>query len=139
MGTILTADHVAERLIDAIPDGGGTVQVYPGQADPVGYIVAFPGYTARLVVDEDIADAVEDWLRSVQPILAWQNRAYAGIWVDSDGAVVLDVVEDITERAVAEALGRARGEIAIWDVKRGEEITLLTGVEADARRAADVA
>ena len=52
------------------------------------------------------------------------GRDVSGGWLDDDGALVLDSPDILTDRDAAIALGRERGEDAIYCLHTGETITL---------------
>lgn len=59
--------------------------------------------------------------------VAWwvgtHGARYYGVWVDSeDGKVYVDAVQWAVTRQSAVQVGRDRGEIAVWDIRKGEEI-----------------
>jgi hypothetical protein len=59
--------------------------------------------------------------------LAWfiggTEARYFGVWTDTDdGKIYFDAVTHVDNFHDAFTLGSERGEIAIWDIERGEEI-----------------
>lgn len=59
--------------------------------------------------------------------LAWfiggSEARYFGVWTDkTDGKIYFDAVDWIEDAAAALSLASFRNEIAVWDIKNGEEI-----------------
>lgn len=105
-------------LTGARENGGVTVDVLTG--DPAvltsGYVVALPDYSLTLTVAPcEWPTAIYQWVISNSAALSVTGR-YAGIWQDSDGNAVLDVVEVIPNREDALVAGYARRQHSIWDV-----------------------
>lgn len=119
-----TEDIAFDLLTGVIVNGGATVPAFHGQRQPrSGYVVAVPGHEYRTNPDrwdtEEQEEELQLWTSEHRASLAWYG--YAGSWRDGD-SIVLDVVQVIGERAAAVALGRQRGEEAIFDLANGETI-----------------
>lgn len=114
----------ATQLIDS--QKGGTVtrggQSYRGRK---GYVVALGApFAATRTVGEFAHDLEIAWL--VRDFAAeygymFNDHYLLGVWLE-DGELYLDVVEVIETRSAAVALGRARDQIAIWDLAKSEII-----------------
>jgi hypothetical protein len=117
------ADLASQLIIGAVTDGGATLPVVPGSTVPTrGYIVggAAPGLVLALdspTVDVDAAA----WVTRSLPRAALPGH-YLGSWIGPDGRLYLDVVESVSDRADAVALGRARGEYSVWSLADSAEI-----------------
>jgi hypothetical protein len=70
-----------------------------------------------------IADCLERFVQ--QHVVRTEDREdiYLGTWVNG-GNVYIDLSNWIPDRDQAIGLGRERGELAVWDCERGEEVTL---------------
>ena len=125
--TMLNVGHAVVHTVSGVrDDGGATVSVIAGALVPTrGYVVAVAGHEHRTPWPRDLrsqAARVQAYVHDHRAALA-QAGHYLGAW--RDGAdVVLDVVEILPERAAAIAAGIARGEDAIYDLARGEDIRL---------------
>jgi hypothetical protein len=76
-------------------------------------IVSSPAAHSELLLD--IADAYR--------LLALRESCYVGIWHEGD-KVYFDLSEYIGTRTQAIQLGKARNQLAIWDIAAGEAISL---------------
>lgn len=99
-------------------DDGGTVD-RDGMFDPnrTGYYVGglYPSLVFDSVHDVDRGE-VAWWVGT-------HFARYYGIWTDDEtGKVYIDAVQWSVSREAAVRVGRYRGEIAVWDVKNGQEI-----------------
>ncbi len=63
-----------------------------------------------------------DFLTAHKEILSWDGM-YVGWW-EHKGKVHFDIAENFKGRDLAYSMGRSRGEIAVWSVAEGTEITL---------------
>lgn len=119
--TRTTAHDIASQLIlGAVTDGGATLPTVAGSRVPtVGYIVG--GAAPGLVTVTSDLDGATDWTaRSLARASLPQH--YLGSWIGPDGRLYLDVVTWHAERATAVAVGRARGEQAVWSLTDSAEI-----------------
>lgn len=90
-----------------------------GVADPhkVGYYVGglYPSLVFDSVNDVDRGE-VAWWVGT-------HGARYYGVWTDQEtGKVYIDAVQWCVTRDNAIRAGRDRGEIAVWDIRKGEEI-----------------
>lgn len=120
MTTLPVSIFVGLRAADATVDPRGNEV----NAD-AGYIVG--GLVPSLKFDGSESYGEEivrffGWLADANNAVG-ENVLY-GSWTDDDGVVHVDVVEHVWRREVAIAKGKARNEIAIWDVANVEAITL---------------
>lgn len=115
----MNAPAVAFNLIlMGINNGGGTVDAHANDAsDFPGYVVG--GKVPTLVFESKPASAdVIAWVRA-------NESGFYGVWVDAEtGFWHFDAVDLLGDFDEAAALGRRRGEIAIWDGKNGAEVRL---------------
>ena len=123
MSNVRTAREIAADLVGPIMRGesGATVSVVRGVPVPtVGYVVGVPGRGIVVPSSQLTGDVAMAWVERVRTVASLPGR-FVGVWVDGT-RVYLDVVEILPERATAVAAGRTRGELAIFDLSRGEEI-----------------
>jgi hypothetical protein len=109
-------------------DGGCTVD---REGDRFGVDGKVPGYvvggvTPSLVVPVPKNEAGR--IARVEQVAAWLDKnshdAY-GSWLDTEtGLVHIDAVDVVTDLNAAIALGRERGEIAIWDGVNAVEVRI---------------
>ena len=117
-----TAYALAQRLLDgARRDGGATLDPSTGVAPADGYMVGIAG---RGTVLHDLG--------STATAAAWVARTLTelapgeclGSWLD-DGLIYLDVSVNVDDLETAATLARETGELAIWDVTAGVEISTV--------------
>lgn len=121
-----TGDPVARTLVtDALVSAtdGATIMITGLPYAGSGIIVALPEY--GYVITADQPESVRTWVDRVAPEVTGAHlrpRAF-GVW-HHKGLIYLDVVEIFPsdERHEALAAGYARGQVAIWDAGRREEI-----------------
>lgn len=83
----------------------------------MGYYVGglFPSLVFEDIEDFDRGEVA--WWIGTHP------AKYYGVWTDADtGKVYVDAVQWAVTRGAALSLGRDRGELAVWDIRKGEEI-----------------
>ncbi|WP_144722222.1 hypothetical protein [Cellulosimicrobium sp. TH-20] len=103
-------------LLDATLANGGATLTREGFATEG---VAVAGIAPAIRVDADgltvelLADAVQ----------VFRNATALGTWLH-EGEFWIEPTEVFTDRAEAIRIGRDRGEIAVYDLGEGEEITL---------------
>ena len=122
----------ATFLFDRIGSAAGP---YLTSADSPTYVVgSAPGTTTRIVPiaafgPNDVREPFKDALRVRADGL--------GTWI-SDGQVYIDAVEIYSFLPTALAVARERGELAVWDAQRGEEVQVYpVAEEVQARDLAD--
>lgn len=121
------ADKIIRQIVEAAhplayPDApqGGTVAANAQTILPEhGYYVG--GTSAELVIESlDTLDRGD-----VEAFVAGNLSDFVGWWADSQtGRIHIDDVEWVAALPLAERVGRARGEIALWDIAEGREIRL---------------
>lgn len=118
----MNAYTIAEQLYSMAKNGeDGTLRVDGGALPDSGYYVG--GKCPSLVV-KDVADLDRGelgWWIGNNP------SKYYGVWVDSSSKekrIYIDAVTHMATKLFAVNLGRARGEIAIWDIANTAEIVL---------------
>ena len=102
-------------------DGGCTLR--PGEPAPKGgFMVSLPA--ARGMADAlpwsgeagaGAAAVVAAWVDHVMPAILSRADLWIGAWIEA-GVLYLDVSEQIADAGAAVTAGRARDQIAIWDV-----------------------
>jgi hypothetical protein len=94
-----------------------------GEGPRKGFAIGNPKYTRTFTWDYpfgagDVALFALDHLDT----LALPGR-YFGAWRDEEtGTVHLDVISIVEDKTLALAMATERGELAVWDLSRGEEI-----------------
>lgn len=110
------------NVINAVkknPDGF-SVKPSTGQMPKSGYMVSMPGHTQ--IIPHATPDLVAAYANEHSGALQ-QQGAHIGGWTDkASGKTYLDVSHNIRNKNAAIQAGRARNQIAIWDVKNGREI-----------------
>lgn len=120
-------DLAAEMYKRAGDNGGWTMTTDGGSAPDDGYSVGGNPSVPEWVIP-DFRDMPGPFV--VQQIARYLENisnaggGWSGGWVRDDGALVLDSPTIVTEREAAIALGRKRGEDAIYCLHTGETITL---------------
>lgn len=126
--SVTPLQYVNGKLWSGIRDraDGGSYRIDTTDAPTTGYVVG--GVTASLVVDPnaesnfDLYYRLTDWTRFV---VATFPDSLVGFWRDdATGLYHFDVSDHIATESEAAALGRERGEIAIWDIDNASEIRL---------------
>jgi hypothetical protein len=128
-GSASSASAIAKAAYDAIQKQGGVTISVRGETPKAGFAVAGIGASEKVVEAVTLRD-VQDYMRANKAILA-EPRRYLGAWV-SDGKTYLDTPEIIPDRDEALKTATARGELAIYDLAAGEEIS--TGVVREAQK-----
>lgn len=106
--------------------GGFSVKPSSGSQPRAGFMVSLPGRT-QIVSAADLRGPrgralLEQYARAHSDALS-QPGAHLGGWTDqASGKTYLDVSHNIKTRDAAVKAGRARNQIAIWDVRRRREI-----------------
>lgn len=119
-------DLAAEMYKRAGDDGGWTMYI-DGDSDPDhGYSVG--GSRVPEWVIPDFRDmpgpfVIQQINRHIE-IIYQAGRDMSGGWLRDDGTLVLDSPDIVTDRDYAIALGRKRGEDAIYCLHTGETINL---------------
>lgn len=115
-------DKVSSELFEVtMRDGGCTVdaKTFESASKDSGYFVG--GVIPEAVV-EATGDAAKSFMEAVGVALT-KGVEYLGTWVHED-RIYVDGSQWIADLDEAVKLGRERGELAIWDSGKGEEITL---------------
>lgn len=119
-------DLAAEMFKRAGENGGWTMEIHEISDPDHGYSVG--GSTVPEWIIPDFREmpgpfVIQQISRHID-IIDRAGREVSGGWVRDDGALVLDSPDIVTVRDVAIALGRERGEDAIYCLHTGETITL---------------
>ncbi len=114
----MNAYQVAELLAAMIKAGeGGTVRRSGDPLPSRGYYV---GGLCESLVFESVADVDRG---EVAWFIGNHFASYYGVWVDTDdNKVYIDAVSHFIFRKNALVAGKARGEIAVWDIKNSCEL-----------------
>lgn len=123
-----TGKLVADLILEARNNGGATIGVQKDgtQVRPSsGYVVGGRG-PSLVIHPGQISPSVTiacDWVGRLRDRSA--PVQHFGSWKDERGNIWLDAVDVIpVDEDAARAIGKRRGEIAIFDLTRMEEITL---------------
>lgn len=110
-------------VVAAIALGDGCTVSLNGRALAAvdGYVVSLPG-REKLLRDPGSREEIRSYIYDHVDVLS-DPDLYVGAWEGPDGWV-LDVSEHVQDRGLAKLLGLSRGQIAVWDVAAGQEITL---------------
>jgi hypothetical protein len=128
-GSAPSSAAIAKAAYDAIQKQGGVTISVRGEVPKKGFAVAGIGATEKVIEAVTLKD-VREYMRANKAILA-EPRRFLGAWV-SDGKTYLDVPEIIPDRDEALKTATARGELAIYDLGAGAEIS--TGVVREAEK-----
>jgi len=119
---------VRPEVLAHIQKNPGGFSVTPkGRTPSTGYMVSVPGRT-RIVSESDLSGPegkriLQAYAEEHSDVLR-QPGAHLGGWTDKNtGKTYLDVSHNIKSLPRAVTAGKARNQIAIWDVKRQREIS----------------
>jgi hypothetical protein len=99
---------------------GGTVDLLERELPKGGYFVG--GAAEPLVLRPTAAPSLH---AMTQAFTSKVHSRYVGWWTDSEsGLLYIDATDWFPSLATATAVGRSRGEIAIFDIAAGEEVRL---------------
>lgn len=118
---------VHPKVLSHIQKNPGGFSIDPeGRKPRSGFMVSLPGHTLK-VNESDLAgptgSAILERYAQLHSDVLSQRGAHLGGWTDKEtGTTHLDISHNIRDRKEAIRAGRARNQIAIWDVKRGKEI-----------------
>lgn len=116
-----TYETIAQNLLDAARESGGvTLNPNTGTSPTKGYAVGNP-YTGISFRDNDEANI--KWIAQVVKECA-DKGCHVGSWRAPHGVIFVDAVDIVHDRDEAIEMGLFRTEIAIYDLDKGEEITL---------------
>lgn len=116
--------------------GGATMNVHTGKTAEVGkdagYAVGgaadqrtgrrIPTHTTEPNGSEPRLQDTLSQMQRVKAASAGVHSANVGSWTNDSGKIDFDASDVHTDRSHAERIGRARGEAAIFDIKRGDVI-----------------
>lgn len=109
---------------------GSTISTKNGYVPKAGFMVAVDTDRSKVIhvdlddpdVEKKLAGEIKKYMTDNKDLLG-QKGKYLGTWQDSaTGDLYLDVSTHVKNKAEAVALGRKHNQIAIWDVKHGQEI-----------------
>lgn len=118
MDTVHTPYSIAEILHTIVKGGEG------GTVDRDGIPLPTDGYYVGGLFPSLVFDSVHDVDRGE---LAWwignNEASFYGVWEDTDtGKIYFDGSSWVYDVSSALGVGKARGEIAIWDIAQNAEI-----------------
>jgi hypothetical protein len=113
-------------LAEHVKPEGFSLDPKTGKAPSHGYMVSLPGHTHQypdsVMKDKhQLAAAIDKFLMDEREVFKNNPNAHLGGWV-SDGKLWLDPSENIADQGEAIRAGKARDQVAIWDVVGGKEI-----------------
>ena len=121
MNGTLSRRTTAALIAVGIAEGehGGTFTLDGSETPTTGYFVG--GVVPSLVIRKAREGFHYEIIREF--VLDAPDGSMVGFWFDGDtGACYVDVVDHVILEEFAKSVGRARGELAIWDVANAEEI-----------------
>ena len=115
------------KLLEQIqqPDGGFTMHPVTGEQPTTGFALSIHKGHERVIPLKDLTPAALVQYVKDNMQLAAQEGNYVGAWHNpADGNVYLDISRVVQNRAEAEQLGRDHNQLAIFDLKQGQSISL---------------
>lgn len=127
VGKVGQPSGLSDRVLDVVRSNPNGFSVTPtGEQPSKGYMVSLPGHSKVLSDNELHGPGAKDILNSYASEHAEALRtpgAHIGGWRDSaSGKTYLDISHNIPRQREAVKAGKARNQIAVWDVKRSREI-----------------
>lgn len=119
-------DLAAEMFKRAGNNGGWTMEIHEVSDPDYGYSVGgstVPEWIIPSFREMPGPFVIQQISRHIG-IIDRAGREMSGGWVRDDGVLVLDAPDILTDREAAIALGRERGEEAVYCLHTGETITL---------------
>lgn len=117
---------IADRIIaDTLAHGGGTYHARTGDAitNTRGYYVggALDGIKVDAADPNAAANAVAYMMHMIPVNGNHEPMHYLGTWMH-DGIIYIDAADHHTDAITALDVGRARGELSIWDIKNAHAV-----------------
>ena len=104
-------------------NGGASLNINSGQFNPIeGYFVSIVG--AEKKISNFNGDDLKNYVLENAELL-YNTDVFLGGWMHK-GEIYLDCSQQITDKRTAIIKGMERGQIAIYDAAKGEEILLPT-------------
>jgi predicted GNAT family acetyltransferase len=105
-------------------NGGSSIRV-DGQPVTDGYAVAIDESVEKVIDSKEITEGdISNFIKENSELLDNPDN-FVGTWYNpDDGKTYLDVSTRVNDRAEAEKMGRANNQLAIFDLKNKEDITL---------------
>lgn len=116
-------DMLYEMVEDTLKDGGLTIKPFQNEKPTSGYMVALEGFELKVPVSEFFTGVVADYIGEHAQKLMSNPALCVGTWLH-EGLVYLDLSENIASREQAMALGKERGQIAIFNLETFEEVAI---------------
>lgn len=101
---------------------GFSINPTSGQQPQDGFMVAIHGKTQTMDPNDVTHQAVQAFVNANADSFSDSSMHVGGWKNDKDGKFYLDPSQHFTDRNQAIKAGRARNQIAIWDVKNKQEI-----------------
>jgi hypothetical protein len=119
----MNAHAVAEHIMTELSEGrDGSICGKGVNVPTKGFMVGGKSWTLTAQTENFDSYTVLDFVTAHRAALSWEDT-YVGWWTHK-GRVYLDVADNIPDRDSAVHMGTQRGEIAIWDICKSQEITL---------------
>ena len=116
-------DMLYSVVEDTLKDGGLTIKPFQNEKPETGYMVALEGYELQVPLTEFFTGVVADYIGQHAQKLMSNPGLCLGTWVN-EGIVYLDLSENISSKEQALALGKERGQLAIFNLANMEEVTI---------------
>lgn len=121
---------MARTLLDMARQGGGTLDLSTGVAatHESGYYVGgaegWKPFILSVHAEDYIGRSVEDAVFGAVVAMRGRlgGRGYVGVW-EHNGVLYIDATDWHAEEWDALEAGRARGELCVWDIAKGVELT----------------
>lgn len=119
-----TPNELADR---AVRNNGFTVDPKTGAVPKEGFAVSVKGAEESFpppASPEELAQRIQEYVSKHAADFA-DGEAHLGGWVDEkSGQLYLDVTRILPDRGAAEAFGREQGQLAFFDLAKGQEVRL---------------
>lgn len=119
-------DAAARRLAEEAAGGGFSYQPFTGTEPKRGYMVGGLVDPAEITVGSDrkaAAKAIARYVREHAEDFERDPNLYIGGWIDDrTGRLVIEVSENVEDRAGAVGRGTERNQVSIYDVAGGQTL-----------------
>lgn len=105
-----------------IANGGCSINIGNHKSADSGYMVAISGNELKLSLDNFNEKEIQNYILSKDIILN-KKDVYLGTWIDNN-IVYLDTSICVQDKEEALKIAKSSGELAIYDIEKGESIYL---------------
>jgi hypothetical protein len=128
----------------AAKKGGFTFSPKTGKAPTTGFAVSiFPEHERKLDMDKLTQDELDKYREDTRSAWEKDDKVHLGGWHNAgeDGKFYLDASKVVDTKEEAIKLGKEHGQLAGYDIEKGEVFEIMTREERDAyeKRKADIA